>query len=162
MKKLFLSILGLVVAASAYAVTPADPTNLLWYDCGDESGDSYLTFTLPTVDVNGNPLDIEMMGYRIYTDDDQIFTFTRSVYTNDDLWGNITDVYNYQWAEGSDIQGSGLDTLLYLWQEWSPREILGRPLVHLQTLTYTISFVGRAVYHLAIGHCILYQPGMSW
>jgi len=106
MKKIFFMLLSLVVASGAYAVTPANPTNVKWFDAGNESGQSRLTFTLPTVDVDGNELDPEMMGYRIYTDDDQIFTFTRSVYTNDDLWGNITDVYNYQWAEGSDIQGS--------------------------------------------------------
>ena len=40
MKKLFLSLLGLAVAVSAYSVTPADPTNVSWYDCGDESGHS--------------------------------------------------------------------------------------------------------------------------
>ena len=106
MKKLFLSIIGLVVAASAYAVTPADPTNLLWYDCGDESGNSYLTFTLPTVDVNGNPLDIEMMGYRIYTDDDQIFTFNSAQYDN--IWGSASDIYYYNWDAGSDLQSNGV------------------------------------------------------
>ena len=106
MKKLFFSILGLLVAASAYAVTPADPTNVSWYDCGDESGHSYLTFTLPTVDVNGNPLDIEMMGYRIYTDDDQIFTFNSSQYDN--IWGSTTDIYYYSWEAGTDLQSNGV------------------------------------------------------
>ena len=104
MKKLFLSILGLAVAAMAYAVTPADPTNVSWYDSEDESGYSRLTFTLPTVDVNGNPLDIEMMGYRIYTDDDQIFTFNSAVYDN--VWGSTTEIYYYNWETGSDIQST--------------------------------------------------------
>ena len=105
MKKIFLMLMGLV-AANAFAVTPADPTNLTWYDCGDESGDSYLTFTLPTVDVNGNPLDIEMMGYRIYTDDDQIFTFNSAQYEN--VWGSATDIYYYNWETGSDLQSNGV------------------------------------------------------
>ena len=105
MKKIFLILMGLV-AANAFAVTPADPTNLTWYDCGDESGDSYLTFTLPTVDVNGNPLDIEMMGYRIYTDDDQIFTFNSAQYEN--VWGSATDIYYYNWETGSDLQSNGV------------------------------------------------------
>ena len=105
MKKIFLMLLGLV-AANAFAVTPADPTNLTWYDCGNESGDSYLTFTLPTVDVNGNPLDIEMMGYRIYTDDDQIFTFNSAQYEN--VWGSTTDIYYYNWDSGSELQSNGV------------------------------------------------------
>ena len=106
MKKLFFSILGLLVAASAFAVTPADPTNVFWYDCGDVTGHSYLTFTLPTVDVNGNPLDIEMMGYRIYTDDDQPFTFNSAEYEY--VWGSTTDIYYYNWEAGSDLQSNGV------------------------------------------------------
>ena len=106
MRKLFFSILGLLVTASAFAVTPADPTNVTWYDCGDESGHSYLTFTLPTVDVDGNALDIEMMGYRIYTDDDQIFTFNSSQYSN--IWGSTTDIYYYSWEAGTDLQSNGV------------------------------------------------------
>ncbi len=106
MKKFFFLMLGLVVAANAFAVIPADPTNVYWYDCGDESGHSYLTFTLPTVDVDGNPLDIEMMGYRIYTDDDQIFTFNSAQYDN--VWGSTTDLYYYNWEPGTDIQSGGV------------------------------------------------------
>lgn len=105
MKKIFLLLLGLV-SYSAFAVTPADPTNVTWYDCGDESGHSYLSFTLPTVDVDGNPLDEEMMGYRIYTDNDQIFTFNSAVYDN--VWGSTTDVYSYSWEAGTDIQSGGV------------------------------------------------------
>lgn len=105
MRKLFLLLLA-TVAYSAFAVTPADPTNVTWYDCGDESGHSYLTFTLPTVDVDGNPLDVEMMGYRIYTDDDQLFTFNSSVYDN--VWGSTTDIYYYNWEAGTDIQSSAV------------------------------------------------------
>ena len=106
MKKLFLLLFGLVAASYAFAVTPADPTNVTWYDCGDESGHSYLTFTLPTVDVDGNPLDIEMMGYRIYTDDDQIVSFNSAVYDN--VWGTTTDIYYYNWEAGSDLQSGGV------------------------------------------------------
>ena len=107
MKKLFFTLMSVAVAATAFAVvTPADPTNVSWYDCGDESGHSYLTFTLPTVDVNGNPLDIEMMGYRIYTDDDQIFTFNSSQYDN--IWGSTTDIYYYSWEAGTDLQSNGV------------------------------------------------------
>ena len=103
MKKFYFLLLSLAFACSAFAATPADPTDVKWYDCGDESGYSCLSFTLPTVDVNGNPLDPEMMGYRIYTDDDQIFTFQSSVYTNDNLWGDATNIYQYQYNEGMDL-----------------------------------------------------------
>ena len=104
MKKFIFSLMGLAITAMAYAVTPADPTNVSWYDCENESGYSKLSFTLPTVDVDGNPLDIEMMGYRIYTDDDQIFTFNSAQYDN--VWGSTTDIYYYNWEVGTDIQSS--------------------------------------------------------
>ena len=106
MKKLLFLLFGLMAASSAFALVPADPTNVTWYDCGDESGHSYLTFTLPTVDVNGNALDIEMMGYRIYIDDDQIVSFNSAVYDN--VWGTTTDIYYYNWEAGSDLQSGGV------------------------------------------------------
>lgn len=106
MRKISLLFLALAATLSALAVTPADPTNVTWYDCGDESGNSYLTFTLPTVDVNGNPLDIEMMGYRIYIDDDQMVSFNSSQYSN--VYGNTTELYYYNWEAGSDIQSGGV------------------------------------------------------
>ena len=106
MRKISLLFLVLAASLSALAVTPADPTNVTWYDCGDESGNSYLTFTLPTVDVNGNPLDIEMMGYRIYIDDDQMVSFNSSQYSN--VYGNTTELYYYNWEAGSDIQSGGV------------------------------------------------------
>ena len=104
MKKIIFLLFGVAVALSAYAVVPADPTDVSWSDCGDETGYSYLRFTLPTVDLDGNPLDIEMMGYRIYTDDDQLFTFNSAVYSN--VWGSTTDIYYYNWESGSDIQSN--------------------------------------------------------
>ena len=106
MRKISLLFLALAATLNAFAVTPADPTNVTWYDCGDESGNSYLTFTLPTVDVNGNPLDIEMMGYRIYIDDDQMVSFNSSQYSN--VYGNTTELYYYNWEAGSDIQSGGV------------------------------------------------------
>lgn len=106
MRKISLLFLVLAASLNAFAVTPADPTNVTWYDCGDESGNSYLTFTLPTVDVNGNPLDIEMMGYRIYIDDDQMVSFNSSQYSN--VYGNTTELYYYNWEAGSDIQSGGV------------------------------------------------------
>lgn len=103
MKKYYFLLFSLAIVSSAFALTPANPTNVKWFDNGDESGYSKLSFTLPSVDVDGNTLDPEMMGYRIYTDDDQIFTFESSVYSNDNLWGDVTNIYYYQWSEGIDI-----------------------------------------------------------
>lgn len=108
MKKLILSLMSFAVAACAFAaiVTPANPTNVSWYDYGREDGYNRLSFTLPTVDVNGNALNNENLGYRIYIDNDQIFTFERSVYSNDALYTDATSIYYYTWSGGSDIQRS--------------------------------------------------------
>ena len=62
---------------------PADPTDVDWYDKGDESGYSYVSFTLPEYDVDGNQLDKELLSYSIYTDNDQLFTFDADTYYND-------------------------------------------------------------------------------
>ena len=102
MRKIFFLLLGVLATANAFAITPADPTEVTWHDCGDESGMSYLNFTLPTVDVDGNLLDFEMMGYRIYIDDDQIFTFNSAQY--DGLWGSETNIYYHYWDETSDLR----------------------------------------------------------
>ena len=108
MKKLLFLLLGLLAASNAFSVTPADPTNVRWYDCGDESGQSYLAFTIPTVDVDGNPLDIEMMGYRIYIDDNQMVSFTSTNTQYPNVWGTTTEIYYYNWEEGSDIQSGSV------------------------------------------------------
>lgn len=104
MKKLFLLLFGLA-AVSAFAITPKDPYNVRWHDCGDESGYSYLSFTLPTEGTHQyEVLDSELVGFRIYIDDNEIFTFTASEYPNDGLWGSTTDIYNYQYVSGNDIK----------------------------------------------------------
>ena len=104
MKKLFLSLIGLAIAASAYAVTPADPTNVSWYDNGDESGYSKLSFTLASVDTEGNTMNTDNIGYRVYTDNDQLFTFESSVYTLDNIYGDVTDIYYWQYSSGVDFR----------------------------------------------------------
>ena len=107
MKKLIFSLMSVAVAATAFAVvTPADPTNVSWYDCGDESGYSRLNFTLPTVDTNGNNLNAENMGYRVYLDNGQLFTFEQSVYTYDNIYGDVSIIYNWQYSGGTDFRPS--------------------------------------------------------
>jgi hypothetical protein len=81
---------------------PANPTANNWYDCGDESGDSYFTFTLPSTDVDGNALDMHNVSYRIYTDDDQVFTFDVEHYWLD-ISEDMTEVPYWLWSNGMDF-----------------------------------------------------------
>ena len=106
MKKFFLLLSGLFIAANAVAATPADPTNVSWYDCGDESGFSRLMYSLPQVDTEGNPLVLDNMAYRVYTDNDQLFTFENDVYTYDNLYGDQTDIYYWIFSEGVDFRAT--------------------------------------------------------
>ena len=69
---------------------PADPTNVVWNDGGDESGYSNLSYTLPTTDVDGKTLVKSNLYYSIYLDDDQLFTFDAETYT--DLTEDMTEI----------------------------------------------------------------------
>ena len=66
----------------AVPAVPANPTADDWYDCGGVSGNSKFSFTLPTTDVDGNPIDPEKLSYSIYVDG-ELFTFDAAHYTND-------------------------------------------------------------------------------
>lgn len=105
MKKFILSLMGLAVAASAFAITPADPTDVSWYDSHKEDGFSRLNYTLPRVDTEGNELpDLRNLGFRVFTDNDQLFTFEASVY--EDLPLDMTEIYYWLYAEtGYDFNG---------------------------------------------------------
>ena len=103
MKKFILSLMTFAVAASAFAVTPADPTDVSWSDYGSEDGYSKLSFSLPQLSVEGNILNTDNLGYRVYLDNDQLFTFERSVYTNDNIYGDVTDIYSWQYEGGIDF-----------------------------------------------------------
>ena len=84
----------------AVATIPANPTIREWYDCGNEvDGESCLRFTLPTTDVDGNPLIMENVSYRIYTDDDQLFTFDADTYWLD-ISEDMTEVPYWLWSNG--------------------------------------------------------------
>jgi hypothetical protein len=83
-------------------VVPANPTADEWHDCGDESGQSYFAFTLPSTDINGNPLDMHNVSYRIYTDDDQLFTFDAETYWLD-ISEDMTEVPYWLWSNGLDF-----------------------------------------------------------
>lgn len=75
---------------------PANPTNLQWQDMGYIDGNTYLLFTLPTTDVDGNILEQEFISYSIFTDDDQIYTFYADDYGSIDQ--DITEVPYSLWS----------------------------------------------------------------
>lgn len=81
---------------------PANPTADEWHDSGNEDGDSYFAFTLPSTDVDGNPLDMHNVSYRIYTDDNQLFTFDAETYWLD-ISEDITEVPYWLWSNGLDF-----------------------------------------------------------
>jgi len=89
---------------------PADPTADEWYDCGDESGFSRFYYTLPTTDVDDNPLDPEYLSFSVFTDNGngpELFTFSGVDYTYDlypedsyteipySLYAGAVDFHNY-------------------------------------------------------------------
>ena len=78
---------------------PANPTQLKWIDRGTTDGQTQLNFELPTDDVNGNPLEPELLSYSIYTDDDQLYYFDADLYPSidEDLTEVPYSVYNNYW-----------------------------------------------------------------
>ena len=83
---------------------PADPTDVDWHDGGDEYGYSHFEFVPHVVDVNGNDLDPECLGYSLYTDDDQLFTFEASTYSVD-LYQDMTVIPHELFKEAYDFSG---------------------------------------------------------
>ena len=74
----------------AVPAMPANPEVKDWYDSGSESGFSTFSFTINLKDVDGNPLVKENVYYSIYTDDDQIFTFTAERYGDSGVKEDMT------------------------------------------------------------------------
>ena len=81
---------------------PENPGDLTWSDCGDESGYSRFGFTLPSVDIDGNPLDPKKISYSIFTDNDQIFTFDAETYSTD-LYEDMTEIPYSIYSNGWDF-----------------------------------------------------------
>ena len=86
---------------------PSDPIVSDWYDCGDESGFSRLSFELPTTDIYGNPINQEYLSYSVYTDDDQLFTFDTYTYGSD-LAEDMTEIPYSVWNSGYDFHKSSI------------------------------------------------------
>ena len=89
-------------------IQPAVPANaevLEWYDCGDESGFTYLHVALPTTDDAGNPIDQEYLSYSIFTDNDEIFVFDANTYYYD-IATDMTEIPYEIWNNGYDLNGN--------------------------------------------------------
>lgn len=88
----------------AMPAVPANPEVIEWRDMGNETGYNRLEFFIDPVDVDGNPLDIEQgqLTYSVFTDYDQIFTFTSDYYGYDFNFQDVTEVpygqYSYNFS----------------------------------------------------------------
>lgn len=89
----------------AEPAVPADPSfdEEPWYDCGDDSGFSRLTFTMPTTDVDGTPLDQEFLSYSVYVDNEtEPFVFDAATYESD-LTEDMTEIPYEIYSIGYDF-----------------------------------------------------------
>lgn len=86
---------------------PANPEVINWRDVGSENGYSRLQFHIYPEDVDGNPLDLEQgqLTYSVFTDDDELFTFTSDKYGYDFNYQDATEVpygmYGYDFSPES-------------------------------------------------------------
>ena len=75
---------------------PANPTGVTWQDRGLTDGTTFLGFTLPSTDVDGNIIEQEFISYSIFIDDDQIYTFDAESYGSIEV--DITEVPYSLWS----------------------------------------------------------------
>ena len=98
MKKLLLTFAAFAVALGAsaqFSLTPKDPTNVVWQDFGSSVlGQSNLKFKIDLKDATfGIDLNPANVSYSIFTDDDQIFTFTVDEYGSmDGITEDMTEI----------------------------------------------------------------------
>lgn len=91
------TVYSMLVAVPAIPADPSlDPVDTghpkAWVDGGDESGGSRFHHFIRPVDVDGNPMDPDLMTYSIFTDDDQVFTFKAATYFMDELTEDMTEL----------------------------------------------------------------------
>jgi hypothetical protein len=79
-----------------------EPQGVEWFDCGDESGYSYLSFRIPKFSAG---VDLGLT-YSIYIDNDERFVFSGEEYTLDFIFGDITEVDYWLWSNGVDFYRS--------------------------------------------------------
>ena len=93
-----------------HAATPANPEVIEFVDYGELDGYNYGSFNVPTVDTEGNFIDPNNLYYRIYFDDDELFTFGPDEYPYVEEF--MTDVpYNY--TDGYDFGVGGATIYFY-------------------------------------------------
>ena len=88
---------------------PANPSIDDWMDGGDEEGNTYLFYTLPTTDVDGNLISPEYLSFSIWIDNGdgpELFTFDAETYSYD-LWEDMSEIPYEVYAYGWDISGIG-------------------------------------------------------
>ena len=82
-----------------HAATPANPAVLSFNDQGDIGGSNMGEFSVPTLDTEGKFINPNDLYYRIYFDDDEVFTFGPDEYPYvadfmSDVPYNYTDSYD--------------------------------------------------------------------
>ena len=93
-----------------HAATPANPEVIDFVDQGKLGGYNYGSFNVPTVDTEGNFINPNDLYYRIYFDDDELFTFGPDEYPQVEEF--MTDVpYNY--TDGYDFGVGGATVYFY-------------------------------------------------
>ena len=92
------------------AATPANPEVIDFVDQGELGGYNYGSFNVPTVDTEGKFINPNDLYYRIYFDDDELFTFGPDEYPQVEEF--MTDVpYNY--TDGYDFGVGGATVYFY-------------------------------------------------
>ena len=96
-----------------HAATPANPSVLEFDDQGEVGGYNFGTFNVPTLDTEGNFINPNDLYYRIYFDDDELFTF------GPDEFPYITEFMSdvpYYYTENYDIILSEGDHYIYFYE----------------------------------------------
>ena len=96
-----------------HAAMPANPSVVEFVDNGEIGGYNYGTFNVPIVDTEGNFINPNDLYYRIYFDDDELFTFGPDEFPY--ITEFMTDVpYNY--TENYDIILSEGNHYIYFYE----------------------------------------------
>ncbi|MDY6300283.1 MAG: hypothetical protein SPL96_00095 [Bacteroidales bacterium] len=88
---------------------PAPPVIEDWFDGGDEEGNTYLIFSMPTTDVDGHLINPEYLSYSIWIDNGngpEQFTFEADVYVND-LFEDMIEIPYWYYIYGQDLTPYG-------------------------------------------------------
>ena len=93
-----------------HAAIPANPEVIDFVDQGELGGYNYGSFHVPTVDTEGNFINPNDLYYRIYFDDDELFTFGPDEYPYVEDF--MTDV-PYFFTEGYDFGVGGASVYFY-------------------------------------------------